>query len=210
MAIRSRRCIRNGSRRATASQILLCSGRPHAPASSRTLSVSPHNIEGSDRIRTGTSRRDLHHNCLRPLYRLEPQGTRGGLPLAIVPAGGGPVNTGSGCGTRSGLSCRLHVHARPGELRTPCHAAVRAVCRAEHRVRPCLVPSWRRSGCGVRAVWSRHRRGRGYTHRENQSAVSAAMALISRSAPGTARPATRAAVTSGGAPARASRGAIAP
>jgi hypothetical protein len=44
----------------------------------------------------------------------------------------------------------------------------------------------------------------------SQSAVSAAIALISRSAPGTARPATRAAVTSGGAPARASRGAIAP
>jgi len=44
----------------------------------------------------------------------------------------------------------------------------------------------------------------------DQSAVRAAMALISRSAPGTARPATRAAVTSGGAPARASRGAIAP
>jgi hypothetical protein len=35
----------------------------------------------------------------------------------------------------------------------------------------------------------------------SQSAVSAAIALISRSAPGTARPATRAAVTSGGAPA---------
>ena len=43
-----------------------------------------------------------------------------------------------------------------------------------------------------------------------QSAATAAIALISRSAPGTARPATRAAVTSGGAPARASRGAIAP
>jgi hypothetical protein len=69
----------------------------------------------------------------------------------------------------------------------------------------------RRSGCGVRAVWSsRHRRGRGCTHREDQSAVTAAIALISRSAPGTARPVTRAAVTSGGAPARARRGAIAP
>ena len=44
----------------------------------------------------------------------------------------------------------------------------------------------------------------------SQSAVTAAIALISRSAPGTARPVTRAAVTSGGAPARASRGAIAP
>jgi hypothetical protein len=51
---------------------------------------------------------------------------------------------------------------------------------------------------------------RGVHPPRNQSAVSAAIALISRSAPGTARPVTRAAVTSGGAPARASRGAIAP
>ena len=68
----------------------------------------------------------------------------------------------------------------------------------------------RRSGRGVRAVWPSCRRRARRAPSRNQSAATAAIALISRSAPGTARPATRAAVTSGGAPARASRGAIAP
>ena len=106
---------------------------------------------------------------------------------------------------------RPYIYASLPQEQTSAHAAVRAVCRAEDRMCAALAPTCAtiRAQRSCVLVFSPSSRPEGHLT-ETQSAVSAAIALISRSAPGTARPATRAAVTSGGAPARASRGAIAP
>ena len=189
-------------------------GLPHPdPAPGPVMPPGPDLAEGAPKRRLPHPRVLLRRNRASPIKWLAARSA--GAAISARPVSDSKLRPlrrrhSQRASSRSAHRACMTMHDQPVP-KTHVFAAVRAVCRAEDRVAPvfganvCDAPgaAFVRSGRVAIVVGGVH-------PPRNQSAVTAAIALISRSAPGTARPVTRAAVTSGGAPARASRGAIAP